>query len=110
MMVASADPNSLGDVTRLARGHIVVLFLLSVTSNILMLTGSIFMLQVYDLVIPSRSAETLVALTALIVVLFAFYSAIEWIRARMAGRIGGLLHDRLAERLFPLTMRMRINQ
>src|SRR5690606_32204043 len=35
---------------------------------------------------------------------------IEWIRARMAGRIGGLLHDRLSQRLFPLTMRMKINQ
>ncbi|MHA6731500.1 type I secretion system permease/ATPase [Devosia sp. A369] len=110
MMVASAEPNSLGDVLRLARGHVVVLFALSVTSNILMLTGSIFMLQVYDLVIPSRSAETLAALTALVVVLFGFYAVIEWIRARMAGRIGGLLHDRLAQRLFPLTMRMRINQ
>jgi len=110
MMVASAAPNSLGDVVRLARGQLVVLFLLSVTSNILMLTGSIFMLQVYDLVIPSRSPETLVALTALVVVLFGFYACIEWIRARMAGRIGGLLHDRLSQRLFPLTMRMKINQ
>lgn len=110
MMGASAVPNSLGQVLRQARSQLVVLFVLSITSNLLMLTGSIFMLQVYDLVIPSRSPETLVALTGLVVVLFAFYAVIEWIRARMATRIGGLLHDRLAERLFPLTMRMRLNQ
>lgn len=109
-MSAGAQSNSLGDVLRQARGHIVVLFALSVTSNILMLTGSVFMLQVYDRVLPSRSSETLVGLTALVVVMFGFYALIEWIRSRMAGRIGGLIHDRLAEHIFPLTMRLKLNQ
>lgn len=104
------ESGSLGDVLRLARGFVVVLFALSVTSNVLMLTGSVFMLQVYDRVLPSRSTETLVGLTALVVVLFTFYAVIEWIRSRMAGRLGGLVHDRLAERLFPLTVRLKLAQ
>ncbi|RYG79537.1 MAG: type I secretion system permease/ATPase, partial [Alphaproteobacteria bacterium] len=94
-----------GDLIRMARGQIIVLFGLSVTSNILMLTGSVFMLQVYDRVLPSRSIPTLVALTGLVVVLYGFYALIEWIRSRMAGRLGGLVHDRFAERLFPATVR-----
>ena len=95
----------MSELFRLARGQVIVLFGLSVTSNILMLSGSVFMLQVYDRVLPSRSVPTLVALTGLIVILFAFYALIEWIRSRMAGRLGGVIHDRFAEELFPATVR-----
>lgn len=73
-----------------------------------MLTGSVFMLQVYDRVLPSRSNATLVALTGLVVVLYAFYALIEWIRARMASRLGGMIHDRLARKLFPATVRLKL--
>lgn len=96
------------DLLRLARGQILVLFALSITSNILMLTGSVFMLQVYDRVLPSRSTATLLALTGLVVVLYGFYALIEWIRARMAVRLGGLIHDRFAETLFPATVRLEL--
>ncbi|WDR02926.1 hypothetical protein PSQ19_01490 [Devosia algicola] len=92
----------------LARGQIIVLFALSVTSNILMLTGSVFMLQVYDRVLPSRSTDTLIALTTLVIVLYGFYALIEWIRARMAIRLGGLIHDRFAQSLFQAAVRLRL--
>ena len=98
----------LKDLIGQGRGYIAVLFALSITSNILMLTGSVFMLQVYDRVLPSRSVSTRVALTGLVVVLYGFYALIEWIRARMAGRLGGLVHDRLARALFPATVRLKL--
>ena len=101
-------PHPLKDLIGQGRGHIAVLFALSITSNILMLTGSVFMLQVYDRVLPSRSIPTLVALTGLVVVLYGFYAVIEWIRARMAGRLGGLVHDRLARTLFPAMVRLKL--
>lgn len=107
-MQNGAGASPLADVVRLARGQIAVLFALSVTSNILMLTGSVFMLQVYDRVLPSRSVETLVALTALVVVLYGFYAMIEWVRSRMAVRLGGLIQDRLAERIFPMAVRLKL--
>ena len=95
-------------VVNLARGPIAVLFGLSITSNMLMLTGSVFMLQVYDRVLPSRSMPTLVALTALVAFLYGFYALIEWIRARMAARLGGLIHDRLAVALFQASIKQRL--
>ena len=55
--------------------------LLSGMSNILMLTGAMFMLEVYDRVLPSRSTPTLVGLTVLAGGLFAALALIDAIRA-----------------------------
>lgn len=64
--------------------------------NILMLTGSFFMLQVYDRVIPSRSLPTLIGLFALIVALYAFQGLFDAIRGRLLVRIGASLDQRLS--------------
>ena len=53
-----------------------------------MLTGPLYMLQVYDRVLPSRSEETLLALTLLIAALFAFMGVLDYVRSRVAARIG----------------------
>ena len=50
-------------------GLLLAVFLFSVFVNILMLTGPLFMLQVYDRVLASRSEETLVALFLLVALL-----------------------------------------
>ena len=65
-------------------------------SNILMLTGSFFMLQVYDRVLPSRSIPTLIALLALAVVLYAFQGALDLIRVALAFVSAAILMKRLA--------------
>ncbi|HTJ56288.1 MAG TPA: type I secretion system permease/ATPase [Devosiaceae bacterium] len=101
--------NPLGDLVNVAGGPIAILFGLSVTSNVLMLTGSVFMLQVYDRVLPSRSMPTLVALTAIAVALYGFYALIEWVRARMAARLGGLIHERLAIALFRAAIKQKLS-
>ena len=56
--------------------------LLSVFVNLLMLTGPIFMLQIYDRVLGSRSEETLVALAVLVAFLYALMGVLDWVRAR----------------------------
>ncbi|WDR06236.1 type I secretion system permease/ATPase [Devosia rhodophyticola] len=103
-----AESRPVLDLVKMARAQIFVLFALSVTSNLLMLTGSVFMLQVYDRVLPSRSTDTLIALTTLVIVLYGFYALIEWIRARMAVRLGGLIHDRFAQALFQAAVRLKL--
>ncbi|MEM9331256.1 MAG: ATP-binding cassette domain-containing protein [Pseudomonadota bacterium] len=64
-----------------------ILFLYSLAINVLIMVGPLFMLQVYDRVIPSQSVPTLTGLFALVVVLCMFLSLFEFIRSRIVTRI-----------------------
>jgi ABC-type protease/lipase transport system fused ATPase/permease subunit len=75
-------------------------FFFSVFTNLLMLTGPLFMLQVYDRVLASRSEETLVALFALVGLLYFFYWLIEFARGRVVSRVGARLQDALNAPVF----------
>lgn len=65
--------------------------------NLLMLTGPLFMLQVYDRVLTSGSIPTLVALLVLVAVLFAFMGALELIRSRLLARIARKVDEELSD-------------
>ena len=60
--------------------------LFSAAINILMLTGSVYMLQVYDRVLGSRSLATLMGLFTIVVVLYTFLGFYEFLRARIMSR------------------------
>ena len=60
----------------------------SLVINLLMLTGPLFMLQIYDRVLTSRSIPTLVALVILVIGLYGFMGILEFIRQRILIRIG----------------------
>lgn len=77
-------------------------------ANVLMLTGSFFMLQVYDRVLPSRSVPTLVGLAILMVVLFAFLAAIDSTRARIMARVGNYLDGTLSGRAYQAGLRISV--
>jgi len=70
--------------------------------NLLYLTGSFYMLQVYDRVIPSRSVETLIALSVLACLLFVGQGALEVYRTRILVRIGRAMEERLGPRVFSI--------
>ncbi|HPG23487.1 MAG TPA: type I secretion system permease/ATPase [Amaricoccus sp.] len=80
----------------------------SVFVNLLMLTGSIYMLQIYDRVLPSRSEETLLALTLLIAALFALMGVLDYARGRISARIGAIAQTRLDGRVFRATLRRSV--
>ena len=63
--------------------------------NMLMLAGPLYMLQVYDRVLSSRSVPTLVALSVFLVVAYGFQGGLEVVRSRLAVRIASLLDLRL---------------
>ena len=86
-----AEPRSsvLGSALRGARHALYGIGLFSAVINILALTGSLFMLQVYDRVLPSHSVPTLVALAILTGALFAFYGLLDLFRGRMLVRLPG---------------------
>ncbi len=70
--------------------------------NILYLTGSFYMLQVYDRVIPSRSYETLIALSLLAGGLFAIQGILDAYRSRILVRVGRAIDERLSPHVFGL--------
>src|SRR5262245_17511962 len=74
--------------------------------NLLMLTGSLFMLEVYDRVLPSRSVPTLVGLSVLTAVRFIFQAPLEITRGRLLVRIGNQLDCRLSARVYDLVVRL----
>lgn len=92
--------SELSDALNACRGAFASVGMFSGAINILMLTGSIFMLQVYDRVLPSRSIPTLLVLTALVAFLYAFQGIFEAIRMRMLNRIGRALDERLSARVY----------
>src|SRR5262245_66190410 len=74
--------------------------------NILYLTGSFYMLQVYDRVITSRSVPTLIALSVLATTLYAGQAALDFVRGRLLLRMGRSLDERLSPRVFALIARL----
>jgi ATP-binding cassette subfamily C protein EexD len=68
--------------------------------NILMLVPPMYMLQVYDRVMASRSVETLVMLTLIMVWLFVTMGLLDFIRSRILVRLGTQMDERLNSRLF----------
>ena len=74
--------------------------------NLLMLTGPLFMLQVYDRVLPSRSVPTLVALILLMAALYAFQAVLEGTRGRLLVRLGYYLDEALSPRLYNAVVRL----
>ena len=80
--------------------------LMSATINLLYLTGSFFMLEVYDRVLPSRSIPTLVGLAVIAAVLFAFQGVLDIFRGRVLTRIGASLDEALSGRIFDIVVRL----
>jgi PrtD family type I secretion system ABC transporter len=77
---------------------------MSALLNLLTLTGSFFMLEVYDRVIPSRSVPTLIGLCVLALTLFTAQGALEALRARILVRIGAALDADVSARVFSLSV------
>jgi ATP-binding cassette subfamily C protein len=82
--------------------------LMSGVANVLMLTGSFFMLQVYDRVLPSRNVPTLVGLALVAAVMFIFLAAIDSTRARLMGRIGNYIDGVLSGRAYQAGLRISV--
>ena len=80
--------------------------LISGMSNILTLAGAMFMLEIYDRVLPSRSMPTLVGLVVLVAGLFTALGILDAIRGRILARIGGALDETLSGRVYDTLVRL----
>ena len=82
-----------------SRRLFVAIGLFSAFVNLLMLTGPLFMLQVYDRVLTSRSEATLVALIAITAFLFLMMGLLDHARARLLARAGARFQARMDARV-----------
>jgi PrtD family type I secretion system ABC transporter len=98
--------SELGEALRACRGAFIGVGMMSCIINLLYLTGSIFMLEVYDRVLPSRSVPTLIGLIILAAGLYMAQGILDLIRGRILGRIGTALDETLHARVFDTVVRL----
>ena len=78
--------------------------------NLLMLTGPLFMLQVYDRVLPSRSIPTLLGLCFFALILFLFFGVLDAMRGRVLTRISREIEAKIAPRAFDAMIRTTVDR
>jgi PrtD family type I secretion system ABC transporter len=92
------------------------LFMISGIINVLMLTGSLFMMQVYDRVLGSHSIPTLVLLSLMATAAYMFQGGLDVVRTRVLGLIGERIDEEVAPKVhdavidLPLRMKRGENE
>ena len=102
----AARPSELREAMSACWHAFIAIAVVSGLINILYLTGSFYMLEVYDRVLPSRSIPTLVALSILALTLFAFQGVLDVIRSRVMVRIAATLDERLSARVYDIVVQL----
>ena len=83
-----------------AKQSFIFVGLFSFFINLLQLTSPLYMLQLYDRVMVSRSESTLWLLTGLVILLFATMALLEMVRSRVLVRVGNKIDNLLSDRIF----------
>ena len=97
--------HDLPSLLQACRGVLVGLGLITAMLNVLYLTGSFFMLEVYDRVVPSHSVPTLIGLAALVGGLYLFQAFLDILRGRILVRIGEWLDRAFSARAYDIVAR-----
>jgi len=100
----SEKPSHL-NLRALATPVLLPLAILSITANLLLFTSPLYMMQVYDRVLASRSETTLLALSVIVAFLLAMLGAFEFLRSRILVRMGIRFNEELSPQLFDAAMR-----
>src|SRR4051794_15813461 len=98
-------PLSFYGILRGCRSALMAGALFSAVINLLYLTGSFYMMQVYDRVIPSRSIPTLIGLSILAALLYFGQGLLDFFRGRLFANVAERLDDELSPRTFDVVMR-----
>ena len=95
-----ATAKQLTDALGQCRKPIIAIAFAGALVNVLYLTGAIYMMEVYDRVLASGSVPTLIGLSILALVLFAFQGVLDLLRGRLLSRIGRWLGEQFNLRVF----------
>jgi ATP-binding cassette subfamily C protein EexD len=80
----------------------------SLVINLLQLVPTVYMLQLYDRVVPTGNLYTLLMLTIIVMVLFATLGILEWVRSQILVRVSSRLETLLNDRLFQVAFRQAL--
>jgi len=94
------DASELKSVLLACKGSFFSAWFFSLFINILMLTPTIYMLQIYDRVLQSRSVETLVMITIITVAMFFVMGGLQFVQSMVFIRVGSRLDNMLNRRIF----------
>jgi len=92
------------------RREFLIVGLFSMIANVLMLTPTLYMLQVYDRVLASQSELTLLAMSLLTLFLFAIMGFAEWMRSRLLVSSGVRLDEQLSTQVFNASFEAHLSQ
>lgn len=100
-----AGRQEMRSVRRRSGGALLSAFVFSIFVNLLMLTSPLYMLQIYDRVLASRSEPTLLALSVLAGFLFLAMGLLDHARNRVMVRIGARMQEDLDHRVLSAAFR-----
>ncbi len=103
--LSPAKRKNLSELTKGFRSIVVFLFVVSGLINILALTGSLYMMQIYDRALTSGSVPTLIVLSTLAIGLYLFQGCFDVIRSQVLVRVGARLDKKIA----PMAHRVAID-
>jgi ATP-binding cassette subfamily C protein EexD len=102
------NKSDLEEALKLCKGAFVSAAGFSLVINILQLVPTIYMLQLYDRVVPTGNLSTLTMLTLIMMVLFATMGTLEWVRSQILVRVSTRLETLLNERLFKVAYKQAL--
>ena len=82
------------------RSELMAVGIFSMVANILLLTPTIYMLQIFDRILVSGSELTLAVVSLIALFLFGLLASSEWFRSRLLVRLGVRLDEILSTRVF----------
>ena len=91
--------SELTDIRAVNRGALIAVVIFSSTLNFLLLGGSLYMMLVYDSVLPSRSMATLFGLLIMLLVVYLFQGGLDNLRARILESLAVALDQQLSRRV-----------
>ena len=102
------NKSDLEEALKLCKGAFISAAGFSMVINLLQLVPTIYMLQLYDRVVPTGNHSTLLMLTLIMLVLFLTMGALEWVRSQILVRVSSRLETLLNERLFQVAYKQSL--
>lgn len=101
-----------GDLRRVLwafRSEFIWVCIFSMFTNVLMLTPTLYMLQIFDRVLSGGNELTLLALTGLMVLLYLVMAFAEWVRSRLLVRVSSRIDEALSPTIYGATFRAQLS-